>query len=97
MEAVAHLPTKFRYSVQFKIDDESIDLRDEEEFITVSTLSSQLETWANSGTQLIMRHHATGPMNTKTVFISAPTYTPLSNKDDEDKASFLCTMEIFEA
>jgi hypothetical protein len=97
IEAIAHLPTKFRYSVQFKIDDESKNLLFEEEFIAVNTLASQLETWANSGTRLIMRHHATGPMNTKTVFISAPTYTPLKNNDDEDKAAFLCTMELYEA
>ncbi len=98
LEAVAHLPTKFKYSVQFRAGDENIDLRGDEESYAVGTFIATLEAWANAGTQLTMRHHNEGgPMDNKTVFITAPTLRPILNIDDENLASYLCTMEIIEA
>lgn len=98
LEAVAHLPTKFRYSVQFRTGDENIDLRGDEESYAIGTFIAALNTWANDGTLLTMRHHnEDGPMDNKNVFITAPTINPISNIDDENLASYLCTMEIIEA
>ena len=98
LEAVAHLPTKFRYSIQFRAGDENIDLRGDEESYAVGAFIAALETWANEGTLLTMRHHnEDGPMDNKSVFISTPTIRPISNIDDENLASYLCTMEMFEA
>jgi hypothetical protein len=98
IEAIAHLPTKFRYSVQFRAGDENIDLRGDEESYAIGEFMAALETWANEGVLLTMRHHnEDGPMDHKEVFISAPTSKPLNNIDDENLASYLCTMEIIEA
>jgi hypothetical protein len=97
IEAVAHLPTKFHYPIQFRVSDENIDLRGDEESYGVGAFITALETWANEGTILTMRHHnEDGPLDNKKVFISAPTSKPIHNIDDENLASYLCTMEIYE-
>lgn len=97
IEAVAHLPTKFHYPIQFRVSDENIDLRGDEESYGVGAFIAAIETWANEGTILTMRHHNEGgPIDNKKVFISAPTSRPIMNIDDENLASYLCTMEIFE-
>lgn len=98
LDAVAHIPTKFQYSVTFRAADENEDLRGDEESASAASLISQLETWANAGNRLTLRHHAeSGPLDNKLVWISAPVTKPLDNIDDDNETEFICEMSIFEA
>lgn len=98
MEAVAHLPTRHRYSVQFRARDRDINLLGQMDTLSAQEKLEQLQTWANAGTRLTMQHeHDGGPYDNVQVFVSAPSDRPYYVEGAEDLAGYICTMEMFEA
>ena len=96
LEALTRISTKFSYTMTFKVVDNAKDMNGSpENYSVVETLISQLDTWANAPTVLLMRSNYS-PYDNKFVVIDPNSMQPLIliAGDTEEQLANLVVVEV---
>ena len=96
LEAVAHIPTKYRYAMPFRVEDINKDLNGQEDGQDTESFVTQMDSWATDGKQLTLRS-IFGPFDNKRVFFNPASVQPFQILRGEDRDIFLGQSDVMEA
>ena len=96
IEALGRVAPKWQYSFTFKAKDENLDIEgDDDSYTDISTLITQIDTWAASAVPLTMRC-IYSPFDNKTVFAEAAPMRPYAVITDDQVESHVSQMVVYE-
>jgi hypothetical protein len=96
VEALGRVAPKWQYSFTFKAKDENLDIEgDDDSYTDISTLITQIDTWAASAVPLTMRC-IYSPFDNKTVFAEAAPMRPYAVITDDQVESHVSQMVVYE-